>query len=129
MRRVEQWVDSISAVVLVVDDDAALTEALKFAMELEGFAVETYPDAESLLKVNAFPKRGCMVIDVKLPGIDGLELLRRLRARQVTLPAVLITTHPPSALRIHAAAADVPIVEKPLLRDELMDTVRTLIAA
>jgi two-component system response regulator FixJ len=129
MRGVEQTVDSISAVVLVVDDDAALTEALKFAMELEGFSVETYPDGESLLKLNAFPKRGCIVIDMKLPGIDGLELVRRLRARQVTLPAVLITTNPPSALRIHAAAADVPIVEKPLLRDELIDTVRTLVAA
>jgi hypothetical protein len=55
--------------------------------------------------------------------------VRRLRAREVTLPAVLITTNPPSALRIHAARADVPIVEKPLLRDELIDTVRTLVAA
>lgn len=125
----EPTVDGIGAVVLLVDDDAALTEALKFAMELEGFAVETYPDGESLLQVASFPRRGCMVIDVKLPGINGLELLQRLRARAVTLPAVLITTHPPSSLRIHAAAADVPIVEKPLLRDELMDAVRTLVAA
>lgn len=129
MRGVEQRVDSISAVVLVVDDDAAVTEALKFAMELEGFSVEIYPDGESLLSVTSFPKRGCMVIDVKLPGINGLELLRRLRARKVTLPAVLITTNPPSSLRIHAAAEDVPIVEKPLLRDELIDTVRALVAA
>jgi FixJ family two-component response regulator len=79
--------------------------------------------------MKSFPKRGCMVIDMKLPGISGLELLHRLRARKVTLPAVLITTHPPSSLRIHAAAADVPIVEKPLLRDELIDTVRNLVAA
>jgi two-component system, LuxR family, response regulator FixJ len=129
MRGVEQRVDNIGAEVLVVDDDAALTEALKFAMELEGFSVETYPDGESLLKMKSFPKHGCMVIDMKLPGINGLELLHRLRARKVTLPAVLITTNPPSSLRIHAAAADVPIVEKPLLRDELIDTVRNLVAA
>jgi len=128
MRVVEQWGDSLSAAVLVVDDDAALTEALKFAMELEGFSVETYPDGESLLNKRSFPKHGCMVIDVKLPGVNGLELVRRLRARKVTLPAVLMTTNPPSSLRIHAAAAGVPIVEKPLLRDELIDTVRTLVA-
>ena len=114
--------------MLLVDDDAALSEAVKFAMELEGFSVQTYPDGESLLNVRSFPKRGCLVIDVKLPGINGLELLRRLRARKVTLPAVLITTNPPPSLRIQAAAADVPIVEKPLLQDELMDTIRTLVA-
>jgi two-component system response regulator FixJ len=116
-------------VVLLVDDDAALAEAVKFAMELEGFAVQTYPDGESLLNLKSFPKRGCLVIDVKLPGVDGLELLRRLRARRVMLPAVLITTNPPPSLRIHAAAADVPIVEKPLLQDELIDAVRALVAA
>jgi two-component system response regulator FixJ len=127
-RVVEQQVGGVSAEVLVVDDDAALNEALKFAMELEGLSVETYPDAESLLGLKSFPEHGCIVIDVNLPGINGLELLRRLRARKVTLPVVLITSNPPPLLRIRAAAADVPIVEKPLLRDELIDTVRTLLA-
>jgi two-component system response regulator FixJ len=99
----EQRIDGVGGVVLLVDDDAALAEAVKFAMELEGFAVQTYPDGESLLNLKSFPKRGCLVIDVKLPGVDGLELLRRLRARRVMLPAVLITTNPPPSLRIHAA--------------------------
>lgn len=121
--------EKVGSVVLVVDDDAALAESLKFAMEIEGLRVQTYPDAESLLRSEALPHRGCVVIDVKLPGIDGLELLRRLRERGVGLPAVLITTNPAPALRGHAAAANVPIVEKPLLRDELLDTVRRLLAA
>jgi two-component system, LuxR family, response regulator FixJ len=125
----EQMKGAPGAVVLVVDDDSALAESLQFAMELEGFKVQTFADAESLLSARAYPKRGCLVIDVKLPGIDGLELLKQLRARGVTLPAVLITTNPTSSLRVHAAAAAAPIVEKPLLQDELIDTVRSLTAA
>jgi FixJ family two-component response regulator len=125
----DQMTVSTGSVVLVVDDDAALAESLKFALGLEGFAVQTYPDAESLLGAGRLPGQGCLVLDVKLPGMDGLELLHRLRARKVTLPAVLITTHPTPALRVHAAAAGVPIVEKPLLRDELVETVRDLLNA
>jgi FixJ family two-component response regulator len=125
----DQMTAKTGAVVLVVDDDPALAESLKFSLGLEGFTVETYPDGESLLGARSWPSHGCMVIDVKLPGIDGLELLRRLRERKVKLPAVLITTHPAPSLRIHAAAESVPIVEKPLLRDELVETVRSLLNA
>lgn len=116
-------------VVLVVDDDPAVAEALQFSMELEGFKVQTFADAESLLAVRSYPPLGCLIIDVKLPGVDGLELLKRLRARGVSLPAVLMTSNPTPSLKIHAAAAAAPIVEKPLLEDELIDTVRSLVAA
>ena len=125
----ENDLETEDSALLVVDDDPALLQSLKFAMELEGFVVETYADAESVLAADALPGRGCMIVDVKLPGINGLELVKRLRARKVELPAVLITTNPPPSLRILAAAVGVPIVEKPLLRDELMDTVRRLVAA
>lgn len=116
-------------VVIVVDDDPALAESLQFSMELEGFKVQTFADAESLLAVRSYPSLGCLIIDVKLPGVDGLELLKRLRARGVALPAVLMTTNPTPSLKIHAAAVSAPIVEKPLLEDELIDTVRSLVAA
>ena len=67
--------------------------------------------------------RGCLVLDYNLPGIDGLDLLERLRAAEVTLPAILITTNPRKALRARAALAGVQIVEKPLLTDALRDSV------
>lgn len=115
-------------VLLLVDDDAAVGDALKFSMEMEGFQVRTYPDAEALLASAAPPDVGCLVIDFNLPDMDGLQLLERLRARQVTLPAVLITTAPNAKLRERARLQGTPIVEKPLLTDALLDTVRGMMA-
>jgi FixJ family two-component response regulator len=117
------------ATVLVVEDDAALAESLKFALELEGFDARTFGDAESVLAAPSLPERGCLIVDLKLPGLDGLELIRRLRERGVALPAVLMTSNPLPGFRARAAAALTPIVEKPLLCDDLVDTVRELIAA
>lgn len=113
-----------SPVLLLVDDDAAVGDALKFSMEMEGFEVRTYAGGEALLKAGAAPEFGCLVIDFNLPDMDGLQLLERLRASNVTLPAVLITTAPNAKLRERARAQGVPIVEKPLLTDALLDTVR-----
>lgn len=114
--------------IILVDDDAALTNALKFSLELEGFGVRIFTDAESVLAMDPAPDSGCLILDYGLPGIDGLELLDRLRASGVSLPAILITSNPRIALRIRAQAAEVPIVEKPLLTDALLDSVRRALA-
>lgn len=114
-------------VLVLVDDDAAVAHAVKFAFELDGFEVRTFPDGEGLLAA-ALPERGCLVLDQHLPGMDGLEVLRRLRERGATLPAVLITTAPNRALRGRAEAAGTPIVEKPLLCDDLLERVRAAVA-
>jgi two-component system response regulator FixJ len=65
------------------------------------------------------PTDACMIIDYELPGINGLQLLRALRLRHVTSPAILITTNPTRRLRAEAQAAGMPIVEKPLLTEDL----------
>ncbi len=72
--------------VLVVDDDAAVRSALKFVLEVEGFRVRLYPDAGTLLADGDLPRQGCLVIDYRMPGMDGLELVERLRADHVALP-------------------------------------------
>ena len=115
-------------VVLLVDDDPAVTHAVQFSFDLEGLEVRGYQDAESLLGCEDLPERGCLVLDYNLPGIDGLELLEHLRGRGVRLPAVLITTNPRPRIQLRAAAAGVPIVEKPLLSDALLTTVRNALA-
>lgn len=114
------------AVVMVVDDDAAVRTAVRFALEVEGFEVRTYVDAEDLLAEPTLPARGCLILDYRLPGIDGLKLLDRMRARGVTLPAVLITTPTPT-VAARAAEARVQVVEKPLRGGDLADAVRALI--
>jgi len=111
--------------VLLVDDDAALRTALKFSLELEGFDVETYESGEAFLLRDDPEGRTCVVMDLNLPGIDGLETLRQLRSRGVGLPALLITSHPRPATRASAAAVGAAIVEKPLLGDHLVGEIRS----
>jgi two-component system response regulator FixJ len=111
--------------VVVIDDDPAVLGALKFALDLEGFSASAYRSGSELLAEADLPQAGCLVIDFKLPDMDGLHLLAALRNRAVRLPAVLITTNPSENLRRRAAAVDVPIVEKPLLGNALVDAIRT----
>lgn len=114
--------------VILVDDDPAVTHAMQFSFDLEGLDVHGFRDGESLLAAGDLPETGCLILDHNLPGMDGLALLDRLRVIGVRLPAILITTNPRTALRNRAAAAGVPIIEKPLLTDALLTTVRKALA-
>lgn len=114
--------------VILVDDDPAVTHAIQFSFDLEGLDVRSFRDGESLLAAGDLPQTGCLILDHNLPGMDGLALLDRLRAAGIRLPAILITTNPRTALRNRAAAAGVPIIEKPLLTDALLTTVRKALA-
>lgn len=114
--------------VILVDDDPAVTHAMQFSFDLEGLDVRSFRDGESVLAADDLPGKGCLILDHNLPGMDGLALLEGLRATGVRLPAILITTNPRAALRNRAAAAGVPIVEKPLLTDALLTTVRKALA-
>lgn len=114
--------------VLVVDDDAAVRSSLAFSLELQGFDVATCESGEALLVRELPDGDACLVLDERLPGISGMEALRQLRQRHVTLPAILITSHPKPDLRAAAAAAGVPIVEKPLIGDALMTSIRSALA-
>lgn len=112
--------------LLLVEDDEPVTDSLAFAFELEGFRVIACPDAEHALATRLPKGRGCLVIDLNLPGMDGLELLAELRARGVAAPAVLITTHPNAKVRERARVQGAQIIEKPLITDALLDAVRGL---
>jgi FixJ family two-component response regulator len=118
--------DPTPAILILVDDDAPVLAALTFAFEVDGYRVRAFADAESLLDEGNLSQPGCLILDYKLPGLDGLELLKRLRSRGVDMPAVLITT-PTPAVRAAAAAANVPVVAKPLLTTALRETVRRLL--
>jgi FixJ family two-component response regulator len=113
-----------SPLVIVVDDDVAVRNSLKFSLEVEGFAVRAYSSGLDLLNDAELPPGGCLVIDQNMPGMSGLDLVGRLRAREVAAPAILITSYPTAVLRERAAKAGVAIVEKPFLGTVLLDRIR-----
>ena len=112
--------------VIVVEDDAAVRNSLKFSLEIEGFAVRAFGGGIELLNETELPRAGCLVIDQNMPGMNGLDLVAQLRARDVAVPAILIASYPTAALSARAAKAGVPIVEKPLLGTALVDRIRDL---
>ncbi len=116
--------ESRKNIMLVVDDDLAVRESLKFILELEGFRVHIYKNANDLLNEGSVPDASCLVVDYYMPGMNGLELVAQLRNRDISIPAILITPAPSESLRDRAAAAGVAIVEKPLLGSLLLDSIR-----
>jgi FixJ family two-component response regulator len=117
-------------IVLVVDDDAAVRAALKFALEVEGFAVRLYDGPLAVLADPGLPDHGCLVIDYRMPEIDGLELVERLRGRQVALPAILISGRVDDSLRRRAAQHGVSLVlEKPLSDAALVEGIHEALGA
>ena len=81
-----------------------------------------------MLKDGEFQRAGCLVIDQNMSGMNGLEVVARLWARDVAVPAILITSYPTAALRERAAAAGVAIVEKPFLGPVLVDRIRDVVS-
>ena len=116
--------DGASHVILVIDDDDAVRNSLKFSLEVEGFKVRAYSDAQELLNDDSLPPSSCLVTDYYMPVMNGLELVAELRDRQISIPTILITTLPSQDLRNRAKAAGISIVEKPLLGSRLLDSIR-----
>ena len=115
-------------VILLVDDDAAVRNALKFSLEMEGFSVRLYATPEALLAEDHLPDGGCLVIDYRMPEIDGLELVERLRSRGVTLPILLISGRVPRSLRSRASGLGISdVLEKPL--SDLAGSIRRVLDA
>ncbi len=121
---------AVPETVIVVDDDAAVRAALKFALEVEGFNVQLYDGPQALLAAASLPTRGCLVIDYRMPAIDGIELVAELRRRNVDLPAILISARVTRALRDLAARSGLTgVLEKPLTDAALVESIRGALAS
>jgi FixJ family two-component response regulator len=115
--------------VVVVDNDAAVVNALKFSLELEGYAVAPFRSAAEVLAMKDLPESGCLVIDLDLSGMNGLDLVAALRKRAVRLPAILTAGRASPEVRRRAAEASVPIVAKPLLSNALLIAIHKTIVS
>jgi RNA polymerase sigma factor (sigma-70 family) len=113
------------SVVFVVDDDASVREAIGSLIRSVGLRVETFETAQELLQSKRLNLAGCVVLDVRLPGLSGLELQRELSARQITLPIIFITGHgdiPMSVRAMKAGALD--FLTKPFSDQDLLDVIQ-----
>jgi FixJ family two-component response regulator len=100
--------------VHIVDDDDAMRDSLKWLLESRGLKVELYPSAEAFLRDFDAGFCGCLVLDVRMPGMNGLDLHQELLARGSTLPVIIITGHgdvPMAVAALKKGAAD--FIEKP----------------
>ena len=111
-------------IVAVVDDDPAVCGSLKFALELEGFAVRTFHSGSDLLHVDGLKDFNCFVVDQRMPEMTGMELIEVLRKRQILTPVILIISQLNAALTARAQKAAIPIVEKPFLGNALLERIR-----
>jgi two-component system response regulator TtrR len=111
--------------VFVIDDDPAVRDAIAFLLEAAGFSVAAFPSARDFLAADDGSGRGCMVLDVRMPHMSGLELQQEMNARGRRLPAIFITGHGTVATAIAALRAGAfDFIEKPLRDDILIDSVR-----
>ena len=115
------------ALILVVDDDTAVLNSLRFMLATEGFEVRAFSDIGELLHADSIREANCLVVDYRMPAMNGFDVLRALRTRRITAPAILITPTSDETLVGRAAAAGfAKVVEKPHLDDQLVDAIREL---
>jgi two-component system response regulator FixJ len=116
---------SADADVHVIDDDEAVRESIDFLLRAAGLSVRTYDSATSFLEAAPKIAAGCIITDVRMPGLSGLELLRRLQEMQVGLPVIVITGHGDVPLAVEAMKwGAVDFLEKPFDDDVLLASVR-----
>jgi len=111
--------------VFVVDDDQAMRSSLKWLIESIGMQVKTYSSADEFLS-SYFPGRaGCLLLDVRMPGMSGLELQAHLARKDSRLPVILITGHGDVSMAVKAMKSGaVDFIEKPFHDEELLTSIR-----
>ncbi len=112
-------------IVHIVDDDEAVRQSLAFLLSSTGLAVRVYDSATAFLAGLASVKGGCLITDMRMPDMTGLELLHQLRAKACGLPAIVITGHGDVALAVEAMKAGaVDFIEKPFDQEAILTAVK-----
>jgi len=116
-------------VVHVIDDDADVRQSLAFLLTSAGLTVRMHDSALAFLDVLPEIKDGCVVTDVRMPGMDGLELQRRLRQQKARLPVIVMTGHGDVPLAVEAMKSGaVDFIEKPFEDEVLLSAIRSALA-
>jgi FixJ family two-component response regulator len=115
--------------IFIVDDDPGALSSLRFMLESEGYAVAEFSSGLDVLAISVDSRPSCVIIDYKMPTMNGIDVFRRLRELYSDLPIILITGHPDPMIRHAAERTGVKLIEKPLSQDELLAAISRVRAA
>jgi len=111
--------------VVIVDDDESMRNALRGLMKEVGLPAQAFASAEEFLAIGLARQAGCVIADIRMPGMSGLELQARLKAEHCNIPIIFITGHGDEKMRLQALRAGaVEFLSKPFDDEILLDSVR-----
>ena len=114
-----------TSIVFVVDDDASVRSSLKFLLSTVGLQVESFDSADTFLHKKLPDAPSCLVLDVRLPGLSGIDIQRELAARNIRIPTIFLTGHGDIPMSVRAMKAGaVEFLTKPVRDQDLLDAVR-----
>jgi FixJ family two-component response regulator len=114
-----------SKLVVIVDDDESVQNAVRDLMEADGLSARCFGSAEQFLKSGLHHQAGCLIADIRMPGMSGLELQAKLKAEQSRIPIIFITAHGDGEMRMQAMCEGaVEFLTKPFDEEVLLGTVR-----
>jgi two-component system response regulator FixJ len=115
--------------IYIIDDDHAVRDSLQILLETSGYAVRTFASARAFLDDTEVLDFGCLLVDLQMPEMDGLELQRQLTERGIKLPVVVVTAHGDVATAVRAMRAGaIDFVEKPFSDDAIQASIRMALA-
>lgn len=118
------------AIVYIVDDDAAVRDSLALLLGLRGYATQSFATAEAFLEAVDAQHAGCVLLDLRMPGMDGLAAQARMAARGITMPIIVLTAHGDAAsARASLKAGAFDFLEKPADEALLVKTIEAALAA
>jgi FixJ family two-component response regulator len=116
---------STSETIFLIDDDVSVREGLTALFESVGLPVRTFESAREFLAIKPAAAEGCVVLDINMPGMSGLELQREMNDSGISLPVIFLTGHGDIPMTVHALKAGaVHFLTKPVSEDELMIAIR-----
>ncbi|HET6606014.1 MAG TPA: response regulator [Rhodopila sp.] len=116
-------------VVHIVDDDEAVRDSLEMLLRVLGFTVKTWASPVAFLASEAAREPGCLLVDIRMPEMDGLTLLGKLRAQGATIPVIVMTGHGDVPLAVQAMRnGALDFLEKPLAKAQLLASIRAALA-
>jgi len=121
---------SETALISIVDDDESMREAIQSLLRSVGFRAETFASGEQFLQSEQIEHTACLILDVRMPGMSGLELQRRLMATQCRIPIVFVTAHGEEEARSRALQEGaVDFLLKPFSEEALLNAIQAALHA